>query len=125
MDKERMKEALVEEGFAERLLSLETPEEVQAAFKEKGVEMRVEEVLLFRDMLVEMVEKTVQRGGELSLEDLDEVSGGNIMALGEPFVAAALREVIAFGLPKIASVLVPAAVSAAAVSAVSAIFRRW
>ena len=126
MDKERMKEVFVEEGFAERLMELETPEEVQAAFKEKGVEISVEEVLIFREMMIETVEKVVQSGGELSIEDLDEAAGGNVMAIGEPFVAAALREVIRFGLPKITSVAIPAIASAAAAAtSITAIFRGW
>ena len=126
MDKERMKEVLVEEGFAERLMTLETPEEVRAAFKEKGVEISVEEVLIFREMLIETVEKIVRNGGEISLEDLDEAAGGNVMAVGEPFVAAALREVIRFGLPKLTSVALPAVASAAAAAAsITAIFRGW
>ena len=75
------------------LFELESAAEVQAALKEKGVEMSEEEILGIRDLLgkVESGEISVEQmaSGELPEELLEQVSGGSILvAVGA--VAAAV-----------------------------------
>ena len=76
MNDERIKKIFSDEEFAKHLISLETPEEVRAALKEKGVDADVEEILKLRDVLVVTAQKEAKNVDELSLDDLDEVAGG-------------------------------------------------
>ena len=75
MDEKRIKEAFADEMFVKKLLELEEPAQVQAAFKEKGIELTETEVIAFRDEAVRLAEK-IGLNGELSLEQLDEAAGG-------------------------------------------------
>ncbi len=61
-----------DKAFLEKILSLQTPEEVQNAFKEKGVELTIEEV----EILAQTVKSTAENGGSLSDEILQNISGG-------------------------------------------------
>lgn len=70
LTQEKIQEVFSDEKFVESLLQMEEPEEVQAALKEKGIELTVEEVKQIREKL----ENTSE--GELSEEDLGQVSGG-------------------------------------------------
>ena len=81
MNKERIKDLLADEGFVRDLLKLETPEEVQAAFKQKGVGVSIDEIVQLKDILV----KAGQKGGEISLEEMDNAAGGSAaLFLGSP-----------------------------------------
>ncbi len=60
-----------DKGLVEKMLSLETPEEVQNFLKEQGLEFSLGEINSLRDALVKTVEK-----GELTDDDLADVAGG-------------------------------------------------
>jgi len=82
MNKERIKDLLADEGFVGDLLKLETPEEVQAAFKHKDVGISIDEVMQLKDFLV----KAGQKGGEILLNEMDDAAGGSPAILfGEMF----------------------------------------
>ena len=121
MNEQRMKEVLAEEGFVEGLLQMQEPEEVIAALGAKGLTISHDEVMALRDMLVKILEKVAESGGELSFEDLDEVAGGAYIA------AAAWLPQLAYNVASAAVPTLVASVASAAVAAVSitAIFRRW
>ena len=76
MDEKRIKEVFSDEAFVKALLGLESAEEAQAALKEKGLEFSTDELVALRDALLKMSAKAEANGGELSVEDLDEVAGG-------------------------------------------------
>lgn len=72
---ERIKELLADEAFVAKLTELETPEEVVAAFKEKDVEVSVDDITNVKTQL----EKMNESGGELSEDELEDVAGGSII----------------------------------------------
>ena len=89
MNMEKMKEVLSDEEFVKSLFELETPEEVQAALKEKEIELSTDEICQMRDFLSRYQEGTLTEEekkavelagkygeGELSEEELENVSGG-------------------------------------------------
>lgn len=82
---EKMKEIFADEAFVKSLFELESAGEVQAALKEKGVELTEEQILGIRDLLgkVESGEISVEQleNGELPEELLEQVSGGSIIAV--------------------------------------------
>ena len=63
-----------EEQLVEKLLQQETPEEVQVLLKENGVDLTMEEIVEAREVLIKALERAEE--GELSEEDLEEVTGG-------------------------------------------------
>ena len=93
MDEKRIKEIFSDEAFVKGLLALETPEEVQAALKEKGVAVSIEEIMQLKDALIKASEKAAESGGELSLEELEEAAGGFVLLTG--LYAVAFGPVIA------------------------------
>ena len=84
MNIEKMKEVFSDEAFVKGLFELESAAEVQAALKEKGVELTEEDILGIRDLLVkvESGEISVEKleNGELPEELLEQVAGGIILA---------------------------------------------
>ena len=89
MNIEKIKEVFSDEAFVKSLFELESAGEVQAALKEKGVELTEEEILGIRDLLgkVESDEISVEQleqwaaqveSGELSDEMLEQVAGGSV-----------------------------------------------
>ena len=74
MSNEKILEILKDKNFAEKILKMQTPEQVQVAFKEKGVEISVDEVKIIGSILNKMVEKKTTN---LSEEDLNEIAGGD------------------------------------------------
>ena len=74
MEKEKMDKALKDKDFVAKILAMQTPEEVQEAFKGKGVEISLEEV----EILGKIINKTAEKGEMLSEEELKEISGGNL-----------------------------------------------
>ena len=117
MDEKRMQEIFADEAFVKELLSLETPEAVQAALKEKGIELSREEVEEIGKALLKVVE-AVSENGELSMESLDEVAGG-VLSTGAQVV---VNLVIQAAKPAIIPALVA---TGAAAAAVGAFFKRW
>ena len=84
MSKEKIKEVMSDKAFVEGLLKLETPEEVQKAFAKKGVTVSVEEIMQLKAALVKVAEK----GGDLSMAEMDEVAGGSPILWDERAKAA-------------------------------------
>ena len=95
MNEKSIQEALSNEDFVKGLLAMETSEEVQNAFKQKGIEISPEEVLSLRDALIKIVEKADRNGGELSVEDLDDVAGGVNVAVIATVVCTAVSAIFA------------------------------
>ena len=60
--KEKINEILAKEGFVEKMLACEEPEQVQALFAAEGIELTIEEV------------KAIGRGLELASTEGDELS---------------------------------------------------
>ena len=81
MNNEKIKELFADEAFVKELLALDTAAEVQAALKEKGVEMTEEEIVAVHDLLAKVesgeVTKEQVEDGELPEELLELVSGGD------------------------------------------------
>ena len=80
MNIEKMKEVFADEAFVKSLFELESAAEVQAALKEKGVELSEEQIVGIRELLlkVESGEISVAQleNGELPDEALEQVAGG-------------------------------------------------
>ena len=91
MNIEKMKEVLSDEAFFKSLFELETVAEVQAALREKGIELTEEEILGVRDLLIKVEEGGISaeqleswaaqaEDGELPEEMLELVSGGLLIS---------------------------------------------
>ena len=87
MNVEKMKEIFSDEAFVKSLFELETVTEVQAALKEKGIELSEEEILGIREFLIKVESGEITKeqlelwqkqaeDGELSEEALQQVVGG-------------------------------------------------
>lgn len=84
MNMENMKAAFADEAFVKDLFKLETAEEVQAALKEKSVELTEEELLTICSFF------TKAKGGELSDEMLEQVAGGGFWSSLWEFLCSTL-----------------------------------
>lgn len=73
MGQEKVIQVLEDKDFIEKIVRLQTPEEVQSAFKEKGIDTSIKEVELLGSLINKMIEK---KGGNLTEEDLESISGG-------------------------------------------------
>ena len=86
MNTEKMKAVFADEAFVKSLFELDSVAEVQAALKEKEVELSEEEILGIRDLLVKLAEGEISaeqmENGELPEELLEQVSGGSLLGLG-------------------------------------------
>ena len=91
MNIERLKEVFLDESFVKSLFELETVAEVQAALREKGIELTEEEILGVRDLLIKVEEGGISaeqleswaaqaEDGELPEEMLELVSGGLLIS---------------------------------------------
>lgn len=74
---EKIKALMEDEAFVAKLVEFETPEEVVAAFREKDVEVSVDDITNLKKQL----EKMSENGGELSEDELESVAGGSITGL--------------------------------------------
>ena len=74
--KEQIEEAFSDEAFVQKLSELESPEDAQAAFKDKGMDFSIGEITEIRDMIIEALDEMEKNNVELSVEELDEVAGG-------------------------------------------------
>ena len=90
MNIEKIKEVFADEAFVKGLFELESAAEVQAALKEKGVELTEEEIFAIRDLLVKVANGEIAaeqleqwaaqaESGELPEELLEQVSGGSVI----------------------------------------------
>ena len=68
----KLKEVMADKTFAEKLLSLEEPEDVKKALEEKGVSLTLDEI---RQMAEDAIRED-EGDGELSDDELDMVAGG-------------------------------------------------
>ena len=91
MENYKMKEIFADEAFVKSLFELETVAEVQAALREKGIELTEEEILGVRDLLIKVEEGGISaeqleswaaqaEDGELPEEMLELVSGGLLIS---------------------------------------------
>ena len=131
MNVEKMKEVFADEAFVKSLFELDSAAEVQAALKEKGIEMTEDEILGIRDLLAKMesgeisAEQAEQwskqaESGELPDELLEQVSGGEFVILAAVTVGiGTFLKWIGIG------VAVGAAAGGAAAGTVDAVRRRW
>ena len=67
-----LKTLLSDKDFMKGIVEMETPEEVQKAFKDKGVELSTEQV----QEIGEIINATLEKGSTLSESELEEISGG-------------------------------------------------
>ena len=92
MNAENMKAAFADEAFVKSLFELETAAEVQAALKEKGVELTEEEALSIREFFAKVKSGEISaeqlESGELSEEMLGQVAGGSSLVLADVADAA-------------------------------------
>ena len=88
MNEEQLKQVLADESFVASLLDLETPQEVQAALKEKGIDLELADI--------EAVKRSVEQAqdGELSDDDLEDVAGGSISIGTVIAIGAAIVSVV-------------------------------
>ncbi len=67
-----------DQSLAEKLLAMETPEEVQGLLKTEGLDFALEEINMLRDALIKSLLKG--ENDELSDEDLEDVAGGLLIS---------------------------------------------
>lgn len=72
MNEATIREVFSDETFTKKLLTMETPEEVQAALRARDAEMTVDEIVKLRDHMV----KQQSGGAALSDSELESVAGG-------------------------------------------------
>ena len=131
MNMEKMKEVFSDEAFVKSLFELDSAAEVQAALKEKGIEMTEDEILGIRDLLAKMesgeisAEQAEQwskqaESGELPDEVLEQVAGGEIIIMAAVTITiGTILKWIGIG------AAVGAAAGGVAAGAVDAVERRW
>lgn len=71
MNEEKLKSLMADEAFVNKLLELETPEEVCAAFEKEGITVTADEISKLKEKL-----ESAGTEGELSEDALEEVAGG-------------------------------------------------
>ena len=80
MNTEKIKEVFADEAFVKGLFKLGSAAEMQAALKEKGVEMTEQEILTVRELLRKVASGEISgeqmEKGELPEELLEQVAGG-------------------------------------------------
>ncbi len=67
----KLQAALADEAFADSLIAMQSPEEVQAALKTKDVNLTIDEI----NELAKAI-NAANSGDELSEENLEDVAGG-------------------------------------------------
>jgi len=78
--------------FAEKLISLKTPEEMQSLLKEQGIEFTIEEIEVLREAMAEVAAKG--DAGELSDKELEDVAGGMGGVLSVSWVALESQKIM-------------------------------
>ncbi len=81
-NEELLKQALADKDFAESLINMETPEEVQAALNDKGISLSLEDISMIQQILENGTE------GELSEDELENVAGGSLTVLAALGIAS-------------------------------------
>ncbi len=72
MDNQKLMDLLQNNAFMEKILSAASTEEVKSLFSEQGLNLTDENI----NALGQALEKAIANGGELSEDDLADVSGG-------------------------------------------------
>lgn len=103
MNLNHLQDVLKDESFVNELMELETPNEVQSALKEKGIDIAVDDIEKIKDFLIryqqgqlteeekKLVDLVSQcETGELDEEQLESVSGGFIEWIFVGALAAAI-----------------------------------
>lgn len=73
MNQEKITQVLSDQAFVESLMNMETPEQVQSAMKDKGIDLTIDDIVKVRELLVA---KKDSSSDELTSDDLDNVAGG-------------------------------------------------
>lgn len=76
MNEALIKEVFSDEAFVNSLANLDTAEEVQAALKEKNVDLSIDDIVKIQKTLAS------QESGELSEDDMENVAGGFAITAG-------------------------------------------
>ena len=76
MNEERIREVFSDKEFLTELISMEIPEEIQAALAEKNIDFTIDEICTIKK-LVELGLEKAESGEELNEEELSEIAGGN------------------------------------------------
>ena len=71
---EKIKQVMAEEGFVDKMLACEEPEQVQALFASKGIDLSYDEIKAISSGL----STALNDSDELDEDDLDFVAGGAI-----------------------------------------------
>jgi predicted ribosomally synthesized peptide with nif11-like leader len=72
---EQIQKIFSDEAFVAALLEMETPEDVQKAIADKGLELSLEDINTIKNSLS-------SEEGELSEDDLENVAGGSAAEIG-------------------------------------------
>ena len=73
MDTEKFKALLSDKEFVKKIVEMQTPEEVQVAFKEQGVEISIDEI----GALGALINESLKKGNQpLTDQDLEGIAGG-------------------------------------------------
>ena len=73
---EKLRDLLNSEAFAKEVEGMKTAEDLQAALKQHGIEMTIDEIVELGGQLAHQM--GMGKDGELSEDDLENVSGGGL-----------------------------------------------
>ena len=86
VDLDLVKKVFSDEEFVREVAGLSDPVEVQATLKAKGIDLSIEEIQKIGDNVKKNL--VAAPGGELDLDQLDEVAGGSLTLIAMFVVAA-------------------------------------
>ena len=86
MNEATIREVFSNEEFVKGLFQLETPEQVQQALRQKDISLSVEEIVNVREVLL----KQMESGQELSEQELERVTGGEMVTICTILIAGLL-----------------------------------
>lgn len=98
VDTKKLEELLKDKEFCEKLFALDETKDVQDLLNTNGIELSIEEIEQIKDLVIrfqnddltdeekKLIEK-FQKTGELSDDDLENVSGGLFLLIGGGAVA--------------------------------------
>lgn len=99
IDEKALGNVLNDRPFMENLLVMQTPEEVQTALKEKGVDLSLTDINVMGQLLKKMEEKGTT---ELTPEDLKSIGGGgevtDVLKASAKVVGQSLADTLTLGL---------------------------
>lgn len=92
MDQEKILAAVEDQAFLEKIIAMDSVEDVQAAFKkDKGIDITVEDLEAIQKVVEEKME------GELSEDDLENVSGGIAISAAIAIGTAVVGGIVSLG----------------------------